>query len=210
MLQLCTLIQRHARYRATAPAVTFEGITLDWRSFGLRVNRVANVFAALGVKKGDKVATVAGNSMELLETYWAAPMLGAVLVPLSPLLLGSGLAGLLRDSDAGCLITQRSMVPVIREIAHQLSPQLRERMLTVDGAESGFLDYQALAARAPDSAPESPDIAQDDLYNIMYTSGTTGLPKGILHSHFVRSMYSLVLGSAFRVTPESVTLTRAR
>jgi long-chain acyl-CoA synthetase len=206
MLQLSTLVRRHARYRATAPAVTFEGTTLDWRGLGLRVNRIANLFAALGVSKGDKVATVAGNSMELLETYWAAPMLGAVLVPLSPLLLGSGLAGLLRDSDAGCLITQRSMVPVIREIAHQLSPQLRERMLTVDGAESGFLDYQALAARAPDSAPEVPDIAQDDLYNIMYTSGTTGLPKGILHSHFVRSMYCLVLGGAFRVTPESVTL----
>src|SRR5512132_2038245 len=116
MLQLATLIARHARYRATAPAVTFEGTTLDWRGFGLRVNRVANMLAALGVKKGDKVATVAGNSMELLETYWAAPMLGAVLVPLSPLLLPSGLASLLRDSDARCLVTQRSMAPVVREI----------------------------------------------------------------------------------------------
>jgi long-chain acyl-CoA synthetase len=132
LLQLDSLVHRHARYRPAAPAVTFEDTTLDWRSFEARVNRTANALAALGIGKGDKVATVAGNCMELLETYWAVPMLGAALVPLSPLLLPSGLASLLRDSHAKCLVTQRSMLPVIREIGGGLSPELRARMLVVD------------------------------------------------------------------------------
>jgi acyl-CoA synthetase (AMP-forming)/AMP-acid ligase II len=133
-------------------------------------------------------------------------MLGAVLVPLSPLLLPSGLASLLRDSDAKCLVTQRGMLPVLKEVSGDLPEELRSRMLLVDGAEPGFLDYRALSERASPAELPEPGVAEDDLYNIMYSSGTTGLPKGIMHSHFTRSMYCLILGTAFRFAPESVSL----
>ncbi len=203
MLQLSTLIAHHARYFPGRPAVGFEDVRLDWGAFGARVNRVANALRALGVAPGDRVATVCSNCLELLETYWAVPTAGAVLVPLSPLLLASGLASLLEDAGARALVTQRALLPLLAEA--DLPQALRERILVVDGAEPGCLDYHALAAAAPDTPPAT-RTSQDDLFNIMYTSGTTGLPKGIMHTHFTRSMYCLWLGAAWRMTPESVAL----
>src|SRR6266498_2377198 len=100
MFELATLISRQARYRPDAIAVVFEGQRLTYGQFWARVARAGNMLRALGIGPGDKVATVAGNSLELLETYWAIPTIGATLVPLSPLLLRQGLASLLHGSDA--------------------------------------------------------------------------------------------------------------
>jgi long-chain acyl-CoA synthetase len=105
MLQLATLIKHHSRFRAEQVAVVIGQERLSWREFEARVERCARLLSSLGVRKGERVATVLSNCRELLEIYWAVPSIGAVLVPLSPLLMASGLASLLRDSGAVCLIT---------------------------------------------------------------------------------------------------------
>ena len=87
MLELATLIARQARYRPDAVAVVVEGQRLTYRQFWGRVARVGNLLRGFGIGRGDKVATVLSNSLELLETYWAVPTIGATLVPLSPLLM---------------------------------------------------------------------------------------------------------------------------
>ncbi|MBK6980177.1 MAG: AMP-binding protein [Betaproteobacteria bacterium] len=201
MLELATLIKRHARLRPDAVAVVFEGTRYTYREFWERVARAGNLLRSLGVRPGDKVATVAANSLELLEIYWAVPSIGAALVPLSPLLLREGLASLLRGSDANLLLAQSSMLPVLREMPGELPANV----LLVDGAAPGFGDYRALSAQQPGDL-EPAEAGPDDLFNIMFTSGTTGVPKGIMHTHFVRSMYATLMGPAFRMAPESRTL----
>ncbi len=201
MPELASLVAHHARYRPNHLAVVFEDERLNWREFGARVARAANALAALGIGPGDKVATVLGNCREALELVWAVPSLGAALVPLSPLLMPSGLGSLLRDSDAKCLVSQQSMLPTLVAIRSELPAHV----LLVDGAAGTFGDYGALtAAASPERARAR--VEDDALFNIMYTSGTTGLPKGIMHSHRVRSMYCMQMAAAWRMTPESRTL----
>ncbi len=198
MLELASLVTRQARCRPHATAVVFEDTRLDWRAFSGRVARVGNALRALGLGRGDKVATLSGNSVELLETYWAVASIGAVLVPLSNLLMPAGLASLVEGSDARALVAQRSMLPVIDAIRDRLP---RDILLT-DGAAPGCHDYHALAAAQPDTLAPEP-VGPDDVFNIMFSSGTTGQPKGIVHTHFVRAMYCALMSSTFRMTPES-------
>jgi acyl-CoA synthetase (AMP-forming)/AMP-acid ligase II len=205
MLELASLINRQARFRGAAPALTFEGTTHTYQQFAERVNRTAHALAGLGIRRGDKVASLLANCREGVELIFAAPSLGAVNVPLSPLLMGPGLRSLLADSQAAALVTQVSMLPVIESIRDELPQMLHRRIVLVDGAEPGCFGLAELRATASDAPPRAA-VTQDDLFNIMYTSGTTGLPKGIMHTHFVRAMYALQMGAAWRMTPESVVL----
>ncbi|HFQ15254.1 MAG TPA: long-chain fatty acid--CoA ligase, partial [Rhodobacteraceae bacterium] len=99
-MNLGTLIARHARYRPDHPAVVFEGERLNWAQLNARCNRLANALRAAGLGKGDKIATVLPNSLELLCLFMACAKTGMVIVPLSPLLMPAGIASLIEDSDA--------------------------------------------------------------------------------------------------------------
>lgn len=206
MAHLGTVVGRHARFRPDHEAVVFGEQRFTWREIDQRVNRAANALLALGLRKGDAVALVLPNCLELIELYWAAAKTGIVVVPLSPLLRGNGLLSLLRDSGSRALISTSSMVPVIEEIRSELPGVGRDRWILVDSsAAPGYIGYADLVRQASPSAP-SAELSSDDVYNIIYSSGTTGLPKGIIHTHDIRANYCSVFANTFRMTPESVVM----
>jgi long-chain acyl-CoA synthetase len=204
-MHIGSLITRHARYRPQHTAVVFEGQRFCYADFNRRVNRLANAMQQRGLGKGQRVATLLPNCLELLEIYWVAAKTGIVVVPLSPMLLGSGLASLLGDSEAVLLFTNNALRPVVDEAKRELDTLTPGRVILVDGASSGYPGYAELTD-ASEQEPRDAGLQPDDVYNIMYTSGTTGLPKGIVHTHLIRAYYGTLMANAFRIGPESVVL----
>ena len=124
-MNIGSLFSRHARYRPNHLAVVFEDQRLTWLEFNQSINRLANALLGMGIRKGDKVATLLPNCLELLEVYWAVAKIGAVVVPLSTLLLEKAMQSLLQDSDSVLLITNSSFADQINAIKSELHGDLR-------------------------------------------------------------------------------------
>lgn len=202
-MQIDGLIAHHARYRPEHTAVVFGSQRLSWEQFNRRVNRLAHALRASGVTKGDRVATVLPNCLELLDIYWACAKLGAVVVPLSPLLTATGLESLLRDAAPVAVFGTRETAAQLLPV----KPKLKSvRCCVLVGAlADGCRPYADFTAERSERDIGA-DIAPDDVFNIMYTSGTTGLPKGIVHTHRIRAHYGTLFANAWRMGPESVVL----
>ena len=206
-MNIGSLFTRHARYRPNHLAFIFEDERLTWIELNRSINRLSNALSALGIQKGDKVATILPNCTELFETYWAAAKIGAVVVPFSTMLLEQAMKSLLQDSDTVLLITNSKFVDPINAIRAELPAIADDRYLLTDNSDTpGYQDYHALKSTADDAEPADILIDPDDPFNIMYSSGTTGLPKGIVHTHRIRGAYGTSFASAYRMTPESVTM----
>jgi O-succinylbenzoate-CoA ligase len=163
-----------------------SGRRLSYAELNLRSNRTAALLRALGVGRGDRVALLLPNGAEYVESFFAAAKIGAIVVPLNWRLVADELAFILKDSGATVLVYGHAFTPGVEDLQGRGSAGTDVRHWIQAGRESGrpaFAEsYAELQASAPDEEPAIGARDDDDLY-IMYTSGTTGLPKGAVHSH---------------------------
>jgi fatty-acyl-CoA synthase len=159
-----------------------------------RVGRLANALVRLGVKPGDRVATLAWNHARHLELYLAVPAIGAVLHTLNLRLHPTELAFIARDAEDVVVFVDRSLVPLLDKFAPDVR-SIRHVVVIPDepgvpGAPEHGLDYEALLA-AEEERFAFPDLDERSAAMLCYTSGTTGNPKGVLSSHRAIVLHTL-------------------
>ena len=154
-----------------------------YREYHDRVLRLAAALRQLGVRPGDRVATLAWNTYRHLELYFAIPLAGAVLHTLNLRLAPDELRYVVDHADDRMIVADTSLLPALAP-ARAARPGMP--VVGTDGAGPGVLDYEELIATA-EPLPEPPPVGEEDLAALCYTSGTTGAPKGVGYSH--RALY---------------------
>jgi len=171
-------ILRHARERGAAPAVSDASRSLDYAALETRCARAAGVLASAGVVRGERVALLLGNRSATLEAVFGAARLGAIAVPLNTRLAPPEVAELLDDARPALLLHEASLRP-LADAACARAYRAPPHRLEVGGAPDAW--EAALAAAAP--LHEVAAVEPEDPMILMYTSGTTGAPKGALLPH---------------------------
>lgn len=157
--------------------------SMTFRTWNQRSCRLANALGGLGLGKGDRVAVLAYNCVEWLEIYAATAKAGMIAVPINFRLLGDDILYILDNCSARALIVHDDLLPSLESIRSRLAiPQSHIIQLGRSASAGGFVDYEDLLARAADSEPGIA-VGPDDTWVLMYTSGTTGKPKGAMRSH---------------------------
>ncbi len=160
-----------------------------------RTCRLANALVRLGVRPGDRVATLGWNSHRHLEAYFAVPGIGAVLHTLNLRLHPTELRYIARHAGDQVIIVDASLVPLFTEFRREVPSLKHVVVMSDDGArpgEPGDLDYETLVAAEP-ATFDWPELDERAGALMCYTSGTTGLPKGVLYSHRSTALHSLML-----------------
>jgi fatty-acyl-CoA synthase len=196
-------ISHHAgrRPQKIAAVDLATGRRFDYAAFEARISRLAgHLRAALGVGCGDRVTVLAQNSTDVFEIQFACARLGAVFVPLNWRLTVPELKFIIGDAGPAVLIHDAEFTEMALELARLCNiPHLLARG-PVDGAYE-----RAIATARPVSQAER--LSHDDVSTIMYTSGTTGLPKGAMITHGMTFWNAVNLGAPALVSPRSVFLT---
>lgn len=177
------MLARTAERYPEHTAVVSRDIDLTYRELDALVNSFANALLALGIRKGQVVALFMTNRPEYLISWFAIARIGAVATPMNPSYKEREVAYQLSNSEAVAVVVQANLLPLVQAVRAQ-TPRVRH-LIVVDANEEDaqMLPFSRLIRRYPATMPTVGEIGEDDLVALPYSSGTTGLPKGVMLSH---------------------------
>ncbi|OFW04921.1 MAG: o-succinylbenzoate--CoA ligase [Acidobacteria bacterium RIFCSPLOWO2_02_FULL_68_18] len=182
--------RRARRLYAGRPAVVDGPLRLTYGEFFDRCDRWSSALQSFGVRRGDRVVYIAPNTHAQLESFYAVPQTGAVLVPLNYRLTSDDFAYMIDHCGARVVCAHADYLEAVDVVRARLTTV--ERFVALEGSRPDWIDYEAtLAATAPTFTPV--EIGERDLLTINYTSGTTSRPKGVMITH--RNAYMNAVGT---------------
>ncbi len=188
------LIALHARWRRTKPALVVEGgatpLVVTWAELDAAANRVANALLRDGLTPGRAVALATENGPAAVSALLGIIKAGGVATPLNLTISDTALGAMIADCDPHTVLAGATQ-------ATRLEPFIGRRRRIALGTAAGWRDFEAWVAESPPTPPHA-HVGDDDPINIIYSSGTTGRPKGIVHTHRRRLDWAQDLAVALR------------
>ena len=169
------------------PAIVFDGQTITFEELAQRVNRLANGLSEMGVRPGDRVATMQVNTNQCIEAYFAAAQLDAIYVPINFRAKTDELAQMLEIAQPACLLLGERYLSMVPD-----NSRSSENIIILDGEANGKnKSYEELLKASSPDQMHFPEAQDEDTTVIMFTAGTTGVPKGVMLTHDSFSSYLL-------------------
>lgn len=194
-------IATHATMRPDAPAFRHRGATTTWREAAEGMDAFAAALARRGVGAGDRVALLTLNRPEVIISVFGINRIGAIAVPVNIRLTPAEIAYIIDDADTSVIVVEAPLAPLVAAVAQITDRITRVIVIGAEGAE-GQEAWSDLVAESHDDFA-APDVAEDTTALIMYTSGTTGRPKGAMLDHVNIFAQCLTLVRANNVFDES-------
>jgi long-chain acyl-CoA synthetase len=195
-LNVVDCIHLNAKFRGTHTAFVCNDQRVNWKEFNQQTNRVANALIKAGLKKGDKVSLVCLSSIEAAAVLFGTMRAGGVIVPLSLLLTPDQIVSLTKDAGSKFFFVFSPLESLINPILDQLELIPKESRVAVGFKDEQYAAFSTFLAGVSDEVPDV-ILNDDDEACIIYSSGTTGMPKGIIHTHLSRTLFalSMVIGT---------------
>lgn len=187
------IVRRNANRYPQKTGVVFGSLRLTFDNFNRRVNSVANALIGLGMQPGNRVGIILDNCHQYVELYFAVAKAGGVMVPINTALTAQEITSILNNAEVDVLVFGETFAPLVDSLLKELDSV---KTLVVVGSSIGNMsNYEQLVAQYPPTEPQI-EVREQDVAYLLYTSGTTGLPKGamITHRGMIESALNCVLG----------------
>jgi acyl-CoA synthetase (AMP-forming)/AMP-acid ligase II len=202
-LNLGQILKVNAKKFAHTVALKDSDRAYTYQQTNTRVNKLAHGLLSLGLKKGDKVAVLLENSIEIVELYLATAKTGLVIVPINFRLIGPDIEYIADNADAKAFVVHDEFAATVDGIRPDLANIPADNYIVVGEPTEGYREYEAFIQDGPETEPGA-DVQPEDTWILIYTSGTTGKPKGVVRSHESHVAFYLINAVDFGFTEHDV------